>query len=627
MKTIDKKVIKDKLKKGSYEKLMQIKNPKLHQFIARYIELCNPDKVFVCSDSPEDVQYIREEAIRSGEEKKLAINGHTVHFDGYYDQARDKKHTKFLLSRDIDLDTNLNVIDKEKGLDEIHRLLKNSMQGHKLYVRFFCLGPLNSRFSIPCVQLTDSSYVAHSEDLLYRGGYEEFKKLGDYEHFFRFVHSVGKLQKGVSLNVEKRRIYINREEEIVYSVNTQYGGNTIGLKKPAMRLAIIRASKEGWLTEHMFIMGVYGRNNRITYFTGAFPSGCGKTSTSMVEGETIVGDDIAYLKKKNGQIRAANVERGIFGIIRDVSSKDDPIIWDVLHKPGEIIFSNVLVTRDRNVYWIGKDEKVPSHGFNHSGEWTIKKRDAEGNEIPPSHRNARFTLSLKLLRNTDPNVNNHEGVVVGGIIYGGRDSDTSVSVEESFNWIHGIVTKGAFLESETTATILGKEGVREFNPMSNLDFLSIPLGRYIKNNIDFGRTLKNPPSIFSVNYFLRDDKGNFLNDKSDKAVWLKWMELRSHKDIGAIKIPTGLIPKYQDLKRLFMEVLGKDYSKEDYVKQFTLRVPENLSRIDRITKIYKTKVPDTPKILFKIIEEQRERLTKAREKYGDYIPPDKFQES
>ncbi|MEA3485277.1 MAG: phosphoenolpyruvate carboxykinase domain-containing protein, partial [Candidatus Aerophobetes bacterium] len=143
----------------------------------------------------------------------------------------------------------------------------------------------------------------------------------------------------------------------------------------------------------------------------------------------------------------------------------------------------------------------------------------------------------------------------------------------------------------------------------------------------FGTTLKNPPSIFSVNYFLRDDKGNFLNDKSDKAVWLKWMELRSHKDVGAIKISTGLIPKYQDLKGLFMEVLGKDYSKEDYVKQFTLRVPENLSRINRITKIYKTKALDTPKILFKVVEEQRERLKKAREKYGDYIPPDKFQES
>ncbi len=616
-------MLKTKLGEKNYQKLIGINNPNLHQFIAEYVELCNPDEIFVCTGSPEDIQYIREEAIRSKEEKELAIEGHTFHFEGYHDQARDKKNTKFLLPKGVDLGPNINVIDKEEGLKEIRAILKNIMQGHKLYVLFFCLGPTNSEFSIPSVQLTDSSYVAHSESLLYRPGYEEFKKLGDSKRFFKFVHSEGELENGVSKNVDKRRVYIDLQENVVYSANTQYGGNTIGLKKLAMRLAINLALQEGWLTEHMFIMGVHGPKGRVSYFAGAFPSLCGKTSTSMLEGETIVGDDIAYLRKKSGEIRAVNVEKGIFGIIQSINSKDDPILWKALNNPGEIIFSNVLVTEEKDVYWIGKDGEVPIKGINHSGEWTIGKKDSGGTEISPSHRNARFTLDLKLLENIDPEINSPEGVVVRGIIYGGRDSDTWVPVEESFNWAHGVITKGASLESETTAATLGEEGVRNFNPMSNLDFLSVPIGRYIESHLNFGASLKNPPLIFSVNYFLKGPDGNFMNSIADKAVWLKWMELRAHKEVGVIETPTGLIPKYQDLKKLFKEVLGRNYSKEDYLKQFMLRVPENLAKIGRIMGIYK-KIPNTPQILFKVLEEQRQRLNKAREKHGDYISPDKF---
>ncbi len=618
------KFLKTKLVEKDYKKLVRINNTKLYRFISKYVVLCNPDKVFVCTDSQEDIQYIRKTAVRNGEEKELSIDGHTIHFDGYYDQARDKKNTKFLLPKNVNLGSHINWIDRDEGLKEIHTILKNIMQGHELYVRFFCLGPKNSEFSILAVQLTDSSYVAHNEDLLYRSGYEEFKRLGDSDEFLKFVHSQGELENGVSKNIDKRRIYIDTQEEIVYSVNTQYGGNTIGLKKLAMRIAINRASKEGWLTEHMFILGVHGPKGRITYLTGAFPSLCGKTSTAMIEGETIVGDDIAYLRKKGETIHAVNVEKGVFGIIQGVNSIDDPVLWKTLHKPGEIIFSNVLVTQEKDVYWIGKNENIPERGINHSGEWTPGKKDAEGNEITPSHRNARFTVNLNLLENMDQRIDDPDGVEVRGIIYGGRDSDTWVPVEESFDWVHGIITKGASLESETTAATLGEIGIRKLNPMSNLDFLSISLGKYIENNLNFGITLKNPPLIFSVNYFLKSRSGIFLNDKADKRVWLKWMELRSHKEVEAIKTPTGLIPKYRDLKRLFKETLDKDYPKEDYIKQFTLRIPENLAKIDRVMDIYRTNVPDVPKILFEVLEEQKQRLNKARIQYGSYISPEKF---
>ena len=614
-----------RLGQEGYQKLMKIDNLKLHQFIAKYIELCNPDKVFVCADSSDDIDYIRQSAIRNGEESELAIKGHTVHFDSYHDQARDKEHTNILVSRGVDLGSIISTRDRDEGLREVHEFLRDIMKGKELYIRFFCLGPTKSEFSIPCVQLTDSSYVAHSEDLLYRPGYEEFVREGSSAHFFKFVHSQGEVdERKVSKNLDKRRVYIDIEDDVVYSTNTQYGGNTIGLKKLAMRLAINRGAKEGWLTEHMFIMGIHGPGNRVTYLTGAFPSLCGKTSTAMMENETIVGDDIAYLRKRHGEVRAVNVEKGMFGIIMGVNSKDDPIQWKALHSAGEVIFSNVLVTEDKHVHWVGKDGHVPPRGYNYSGEWFIGKKDDKDREIPPSHLNARFTLALRVFENLDSRFDDPLGVAVGGMVYGGRDSDTCVPVEESFNWVHGIITKGASLESETTAATLGKEGIRAFNPMSNLDFLSLPIGKYVQTNLDFSKDLKNPPLIFSVNYFLLDEKGEFLNEKTDKKVWYKWMELRVHNDVSFIETPTGRIPKYEDLKRLFKEVLDKEYKQEDYNEQFTIRIPENLARIDRIKKIYETQVSDTPRIVFDLLEEQKERLNKARERYGEYISPDKL---
>ena len=616
-----KNVLEEKLRGKNYEWLFSLNNPTLHRFIAKYVELCNPDDVFVCADLPEDFRYFREQAIAHGEEKKLATKGHTVHFDGYYDQGRDEKSVRFLVPKGANYGAYINAA-AEGEESEIPNLLRNIMQGHRMYICFFCLGPNNSEFSLPSVQITDSSYVAHSSVLLYRPGYQEFKRMGDSPMFFKFLHAEGELEGRVSRNIHLRRIYIDLKNDAVYSMNTQYGGNTIGHKKLAMRLAIHQASEEHWLTEHMFLMGVHGPKRRISYFTGAFPSLCGKTSTSMMKGETIVGDDIVYLKKKAGKMHAVNVEKGIFGILDGVNPKDDPILWKVLHSPGEVIFSNVLVAEDGKVYWRGAGD-VPKKGFNYSGEWFLGKKDAEGNEIPPAHKNARFTLDLKCLSNVDPGLDNPEGVPVRGIIYGGRDSDTWVPVEESFDWVHGVVTKGASLESETTAAALGKEGVRTFNPMANLSFLSIPLDRYVKNHLNFGRALESPPRIFSVNYFLKDAKGNFLNEKDDKAVWLKWMELRSHNEVGAVETPTGMIPKYEDLKKLFKKVLDKNYSKREYVEQFKLRVPEHLAKIDRVLEIY-GKVPNIPKVLYEVLEKQRGMLMAAREEFGDYIEPAKF---
>jgi len=615
-------ILKERLGNNQYEKLIRIDNPELHEFIAKYIEHCNPDKVFVCTDSKEDIQYIREITVKNGEEIQLAEKNHTIHFDNYFDQARDKQNTKILLPQGVELDKAINTAGRKESLEEIHEIMKDIMKGKEVYIRFFCLGPTNSEFSQPVMQMTDSAYVAHSEDLLYRQGFEEFVRQGGNTSFFKIVHSAGELdERNTSKNLDKRRVYIDLEENTVYSANTQYGGNTIGLKKLSMRLAINRGKKEGWLTEHMLVMGVHGPDNRVTYFTGAFPSLCGKTSTSMLDNETVVGDDIAYLRKKDGRVRAVNVESGVFGIIMGVNSQDDPIIWDALHSNAEIIFSNILMTPEGGVHWIDKDGEVPEKGINHSGEWYKGKKDENGKEITVSHRNARFTISLHNFDNLDPTLHDPKGVEIGGMVYGGRDSDTWVPIKEAFDWAHGIIAYGASLESETTAATLGQEGVRKFNPMSNLDFLSIPLKDYINANLDFAKGLEKEPSIFAVNYFLKDKDGNFLNSREDKKVWYKWAELRANRDVDAINAPTGRIPKYEDLKKLFKEVINKEFSEEDYNEQFKIRVKENIAKIDRIEEIYKTQVMDAPKVLFDVLEEQRKRLLDAQAKYGEYILP------
>ena len=615
------KLLQERLDSDNFNKLIALNNPKMHGFVAEAIELTEPESVFVCSDADQDLAYIRALAIDADEEKPLAIEGHTCHFDGYNDQARDKANTKYLLPAGADLGASLNSTDKQAGTEEVRSFLKGSMAGRQMLVCFFCLGPVNSEFSISCVQITDSPYVAHSECLLYRPGYEQFKSIGDSKDFFRFIHSEGQLENYVSKNIDRRRVYIDLEENIVYSVNTQYGGNTIGLKKLALRLAINKASQEGWLAEHMFVMGAHGPAGRVTYFAGAFPSACGKTSTSMLPGETIIGDDIAYLRAKGGEIRCVNVESGIFGIIRDVNSTDDPVIYEALTQPGEVIFGNVLITDDSKPHWLGMGAELPTEGTNYSGKWYKGKTDSKGNEITASHKNARYTIRISALSNRDPRLDDPEGVPVGAIIYGGRDSDTLVPVEQAFDWTEGIIAKGASLESETTAATLGKEGVRTFNIMSNLDFVSIPLGRYIQNNLDFAKDIDKPPLIFSVNYFLKGKDGRYLNGMMDKKVWILWAELRVHGNVDAIETPTGLIPKYEDLARLFKHELNTDYTKENYVEQFTIRIPNLLAKIDRVEEIYKTNVPDTPQIVFDVFNTQRKRLNAAKQKLGEHISP------
>jgi phosphoenolpyruvate carboxykinase (GTP) len=618
--------LRPKMSEVGYEKLCAIINHKVYEFIAKSSDLCNCERIFICGDSAEDIAFVRQQAIASGEETGLELEGHTVHFDGIHDQGRDRQATKYLVPRGISFSKALNQIDRQEGLVEAKGLLRDSMKERTMIVRFISLGPPNSVFTILGLQCTDSWYVAHSEDLLYRPGYEVFRQSEPNREFLRVLHSSGKLSENMtSAEHDKKCIYIDYMDSTIYSVNTQYAGNSVGFKKLAFRLAMRKANYEGWLAEHMMIMGVHGPGDRKTYFSGAFPSACGKTSTAMLPGETIVGDDIAYIRDIGGTARAVNVESGIFGIIQDVNPMDDALIYKVLTSPGEIIFSNVLVD-DGNPYWLGMGSEIPEEGTNFSGKWHKGKKDEFGNEITPAHKNARYAVALNALENCDSELNNPMGVKLSGIIYGGRDAKAYVPVQQSFDWEHGIIAYGASLETETTFATVGEEGIPEINMMSTQDFISIPLGQNISNNLEFGRKLRKTPLVFGVNYFLRDrSNGKFLNAVQDKHVWIKWMELRVNGEAGAIRSPTGFLPKHQDLRKLFNRVLGKDYSFEDYSNQFTIRVPENLAKIQRVQRFYQENVSDTPAELFEILDQQRQRLVEARERFGDYILPESFE--
>ncbi len=599
------------------ERLKELKNEHVISIVEEYAELLQPASIKVITDAEEDFDYIREKAIELGEETPLGTSGHTIHFDGYYDQARDKENSRTLISKDMILSNRINTLDRDQGLSEVLEIMTGAMKGKEMLVCFFALGPVKSRFTQCAMQITDSFYIAHSEDILYRKGFQEFKRLNGSEDFFLFVHSAGELENHVTKNIDKRRIYIDLLGNKVLSVNNQYAGNSLGLKKHALRLAIYKANNENWLTEHMFIMGVRpAEKNRITYFCGAYPSACGKTSTAMIPGQTVVGDDIAYIRDhKKGYAKAVNIESGIFGIIKDVNPRDDPFIHHVLVTPRELIFSNVLVSEGKS-YWKGMGMPCPESGRNHFGTWKKGVKDKDGNIVHVSHPNARYTIRIRDLQNIDENLNNPDGVKVDGIFYGGRDSDTNVPVCESLSWEHGVFI-GASIESETTSATLGKTGVRKCNPMANLDFLVVSLGKYLSNHYKFGKRLKKPPRIFATNYFLKIDN-TYCNEKVDKKIWVLWAEGRVHKEFDAIKTPIGYIPRYKDLKQLFQDVLNRIYTKEQYAYQFSIRINNLLEKLERIDEFYKTE-PNIPDTLSQTLEKIRADLYQMKGKFGKEI--------
>jgi phosphoenolpyruvate carboxykinase (GTP) len=335
---------------------------------------------------------------------------------------------------------------------------------------------------------------------------------------------------------------------------------------------------------------------------------------------TIVGDDLAYLRIIDGEIRSVNVESGIFGIIQDVNPVDDPVIYEVIVNPREVIYSNVLVVDDMP-YWEGMGQELPKAGLNYSGDWVEGKLYKE-KKVAASHANARFTIRLRELPNVDPALEDPRGVVGRAIIYGGRDSDTSVPVAQALSWNHGVFV-GASLESEATATILQGVGQRKINPMANIEFIVVPLGEYLTSHFRFGNSVADPPLVFGTNYFIKNADGRYLSEKVDKKVWLLWMEGRVHGIYDAIETPVGYIPKYEDLRVLFDQVFQRPFSPEAYTALFSIRIAKYLEKLERVKEWY-SKEQDLPSEFTQEFEAFEARLQAAKAKHGDVASPEAF---
>ncbi|MEJ2097240.1 MAG: phosphoenolpyruvate carboxykinase domain-containing protein, partial [Deltaproteobacteria bacterium] len=410
--------------------------------------------------------------------------------------------------------------------------------------------------------------------------------------------------------------------------------NTLLWKKGNHRFAVDKAVYENRgheLAEHMFITGIQGPGERVTWCTGAAPSGCGKTTTAMA-GNFFVGDDLAQMWiAEDGGIRSVNPECGIFGIVEDVNWEGDPKLMEILrNEAAEVIWSNVLIDEEGKPQWTGNGEDPPLKGKNFQGDWHQGKRDENGKPIPMSHPNSRCTVASDALDNYSDRAEDPEGVETRVLTYSGRDSDTMPPVWAAKNPDQGVVI-GATIVSAATATEVGATGVRR-SPWANAPFIPGALGDYMNAQFKFFNSEKiaenKMPVMAGLNYFLTHEaRGGttkkLLGEKRDVKVWLAWLERKAHGDVESIETPIGYIPKYEDLKTLFHTIIDKDYPKDLYEKQFSLHIENIVARIELQLTAYK-KEKNIPAKLFEILEQQRSELLELKEAMGPVVVPDQL---
>lgn len=620
-------IFRDKMEEAELAKIAKIKNPEARLKIANAIALGQPDRVLINTGSEEDRLRIRQLALEAGEEKKLEAADHTIHYDLAEEQARIVDRTFYIANDDEKVSSLANRISRNEAYEYVKKHMVGMMRGMTLVVGFYSRGPVGAQAAIPAIEATTSFYVCHSAELLYRNCFEDFDaEAHRVGHFFTNVHCQGPNRPE---DLPNARVFMDRAHQTTYSTFCTYAGNTLLLKKGNHRFAVDRATyyRRGQeLSEHMFITGLQGPGGRVTFFAGAAPSGCGKTTTAMV-GEEFISDDLAQVWiAEDGTIRSINPETGIFGIIEDVNWTDDPMMMEILRgqKPAEIIFSNVLV-KDGKPYWVGSGEKTPQEGFNFQGQWHEGQTDASGKPVPLSHPNARFTLRASSLANYCDKLHDPAGVVTKVFTYNGRDSDTMPPVRVARNADEGVVI-GASIVSKATATEVGATGVKR-QPWANQPFIPGALGDNMVAQFEFFNSPRiseeNRPIMAGLNYFLtheaRGGSGSgLLGEKRDVKVWMGWLDRLIHDEVGYIDTPIGLLPRYDDLKAMFSEVLGKDYPRELYDKQFALYVDRIIGRIEMQYEAFQ-KEENIPDRLFDIYDQQKRELIELKQRFGPVV--------
>ncbi|HEX7079240.1 MAG TPA: phosphoenolpyruvate carboxykinase (GTP) [Candidatus Eisenbacteria bacterium] len=581
-------------------------NRGLVDWVGEMARMCRPDQVVWCDGSDQEKHRLTEAAVESGvlvplNQKKRP--GGYLHRSNPNDVAR-VEHLTFICTptREEAGPTN-NWMPPDEAYAKLRKLFDGSMRGRTMYVVPYVMGPLGSPFSKIGVELTDSVYVVLSMRIMTRMGKAALDMLGPSNDWNRGLHST------LDLDPERRFICHFPEDNAVWSIGSGYGGNVLlGKKCLALRIASYLGRKDGWLAEHMLILGVESPEGQMTYVAAAFPSACGKTNFAMLipprrfQGWKVwtVGDDIAWMRVgSDGRLWAINPESGYFGVAPGTSPRSNPIAMRTIER--DTIFTNVAMTEDGDVWWEGLTDDPPANLTN----WLGKPHDPASGE-KAAHPNSRFTAPMSNNLALSRHVNDPDGVPISAIIFGGRRATTVPLVLQSFNWVHGTYM-GATMGSETTAASTGQVGVVRRDPMAMLPFCGYNMGDYFHHWLEMRAQIPYPPKIFMVNWFRKGADGRFVwPGYSENMRVLKWIVDRAMGHVGGRETPVGWVPREGDL-----DLSGMTIESDDFREATAVRVEEWKEEIAMMGDFFKTIGAHLPPAL----ELQRELLASALE-YG-----------